>query len=250
MDAAAEHSGPLARQPDVPRPPIRRSWPLLESLLLMLCSSAAAALESRTLELGEFDRVHFSGHGTVRLTQGSNAQLAARGDEALLSAMKIETRDGALYIQTSGIGRELLLDLQVANLTEFVSEGDGRITGDDLSFGRLRLEGNGGGSFELLRLVARELEVRSRGATRFELTGQVDEQRVELSGTGAYRAAELISECATIHVDGASDVRLWAERLLDLSVAGSADVWYAGAPRVEQRVSGVASVQRIARIAI
>jgi hypothetical protein len=143
-----------------------------------------------------------------------------------------------------------VLELQVANLEEFISEGDGRITGNDLSFDVLRLEGKGGGSFQMQRLEARELAVSSGGTTRFDLTGQVGHQEVEINGTGAYRAGGLISDSTSVHVAGSCDVRLWAERLLDVVVAGSADIRYAGAAQVEQRISGVANVLRIAQIAI
>lgn len=221
-------------------------------VLLLLTAGIAAALgdEAREVAVGEFHRVHFSGAGTVRIIQGSPPRLVARGDPATLEALNIETRGGSLYIGVPGRDNALLLELQVPSLDAFVSEGQGRITGDDLAFERLRLEGSGAGSFALLRLEARELEVQGRGATRFDLTGQVGQQVVKLSGTGAYRAGELISDRTTVSVAGASDVRLWADERLDVEVSGAAEIRYGGSPRVEQRISGVASVLRIAQLAI
>ena len=234
-----------ARRPD------RRWLPALGGVVMLAATaSAAAAPDTRQVPVDEFHRVYFSGAGTVRLTQGPTAQLTVRGEAGLLDGLKIETRDGALYIETTGPARELLVELRVAGLEEFVSEGEGRIMGDGLSFDVLRLEGNGAGSFQMARLEARELEVRSRGATRFELTGQVGHQIVDLSGTGAYRAGELISNSTTVNVTGASAVRLWADELLDVHVAGSAEIRYGGSPLVEQRISGIASLLRIPQIVI
>jgi hypothetical protein len=254
------------------RRPRRRWLPGLGgALILALTASAAAAQEVRRtapevrqtapgahqtapgahqIPVGEFDRVYFSGAGTVRLTQGSPARLTVRAAARLIEGVDIETRDGVLYIKTTGPAHELLVDLQVARLEEVVSEGDGHIIGDGLTFDVLRLEGNGAGSFQMERLEARTLEVRSRGATRFELSGQVGHQVVDLSGSGAYRAVGLISNSTTVNVTGASAVRFWADELLDVQVAGSAEIRYAGSAQVEQRVSGMASVLRIPQIVI
>jgi hypothetical protein len=53
----------------------------------------------------------------------------------------------------------------------------------------------------------------------------------------------------TVDVTGASHVRLWAEQLLNVVVAGSAEVRYAGKARIEQCVSGVANVLRVPQLA-
>jgi len=220
------------------------------AMLLMVGWPAAGWALTQEFPVGEFDRVHFSGAGTVHLTQGTSAHLEAQGTSNILEKLKIETRDGVLYIEARGLARNLVVQLRVANLEEFVAEGEARIRGVGLRFDALRLEGNGGGSFHMERLEARELQVRSRGATRFDLTGQVGQQVVDLSGTGAYRAGQLISNRATISVSGASSVLLWADEVLDVQVAGSADIRYAGSPRVHQRISGVASILRIGQIVI
>jgi len=243
MDGERDAHGQVAERRG--RSPVRLSVAGLMLLLVAGSSAALMAPESRRLPVGEFDRVYFSGAGSVQLTQGSAAALEVRGAPDLLDSLRVETRDGALYIESSGLAQALVVELQVADLKEFVSEGDARIAGVGL-----RLEGNGAGSFHMERLEAQELEVQGRGATRFDLTGQVGRQVVNLSGTGAYRAGELISNRTAVTVAGASDVRLWADELLDVQVAGSAAIRYAGSPRVEQRISGVASLLRIPQIAI
>jgi len=227
-------------------------WPVVLAVLTALAAApaAATALETRTLSVGEFDRVYFRGAGTVRLSQGAVPRLTVRGHDALVEQVTVATRDGELHIDTPPAGRHLVLELTVADLVAFTSAGDGRIVGDDLRFDALTLEGSGAGSFDMQRLEARDFEVRGSGTTRFDLTGQVHNHVVSLSGTGAYRAVELISDCVTVQVDGSSDVRLWAEDALDVEVAGAASIRYAGSPRVEQRVSGIARVQRLSRIAI
>lgn len=214
------------------------------------CTSAAAVVESRDLPTGTFDRVHFSGTGIVRLTQGQTTHLAVRAERQVLDALNVFTEGGALVIEAPADARGLEVSLQITALTAFVSDGDGHILGRDLHLDSLVIEGNGGGRFDLERLEADALEVRGRGTTRFDLTGQVASQLVVLSGTGAYSAGRLISDDVTVRVAGASDVRLWADQLLNVEVAGSARIHYSGSPQVDQQVSGVARVLHIPRVTI
>lgn len=230
-----------------------RLLPALMLGLLALAGAGAAratALELREFPVGEFHRVEFSGRGTVLLSQSESPRLAVRAHPGALAALEVKTRDGVLVIDASRVSGELVAELQVARLSGFVNEGEGRIIGEGLDVDVLRLEGSGAGSFDLQRLRARELEVHGRGATRFDFTGEVVNQIVELDGSGAYRAGGLISDSVSVHVAGSSDVALWAEQQLDVEVAGTARIRYAGSPRVEQRVSGMARVQRIHHIAI
>lgn len=222
---------------------------LLAVLVALTARVAATSVELRELPVGDFDRVHFTGSGTVHLTQADTARVTVRGPGGV-ERLRVDVRDGALLIETREDAGDLVIDLQVARLTEFVSEGDGHITGDGLRFDAVALIGSGGGSFDLQRLEARRLAVRGRGATRFDLSGQVDDQVVDLAGTGAYRAGELLSDFVRIDVAGASEVQLWADRQLDLRVAGAASVRYAGAAQVRKQVSGVAHVERLPGIVI
>jgi len=144
-------------------------WPVVLAVLtaLVAAPAAATALETRTLSVGEFDRVFFRGAGTVRLSQGATPRLTVRGHDALVEQVTVATRDGELHIDTPPTGRHLVLELTVAELVAFTSAGDGRIVGDDLRFDALTLEGSGAGSFDMQRLVAHDFEVRGRGATHF-----------------------------------------------------------------------------------
>ncbi|MDZ7669815.1 MAG: head GIN domain-containing protein [Gammaproteobacteria bacterium] len=231
----------------------RPGWPaalLAVTLLAAPLLLAAAAVQTRDYPLAAFDRLQFSGAGKLHLTQGDSTRLTARGSTATLDALQVDVRDGTLHIDTRHAGSDLEVDLQVADLRAIVSRGAAHITSSGLHADNLLLHGSGAGSFDLRGLEAQHLEVRGQGATRFALTGQVGSHVINLRGSGAYQAGELISDHVRIDVAGASDVRLWADELLDVVVAGSARIRYAGSPRVEQQVSGLARVLRVPQIII
>lgn len=219
-------------------------------LALLVLAGPASALDVRRIAVEPFDAVHFSGAGEVRLSQGGPARLEVHGAAGALEGLEVEQRGATLFIESDGRARDLVIDLGFESLQTLVNKGQGHITGEGLRVEALRLEGHGAGSFHLAGLVAKRLTVRSRGTTRFELSGLVGRQIVELSGSGAYRAEQLISNHTTVTVAGTSALRLWADELLDVHVAGSADIRYLGSARVEQHVSGRASVLRIPQIAI
>ena len=220
----------------------------LSLLLSLFLAGSAGALESREVPVGVFQRVVFSGAATVHLTQGATAKLAVSGDADAFASLLVENHGGVLHIDAPDA--DLLLELQVAGLKAFVASGAARISGDDLAFDDLLLVGSGAGSFAMRRLEARRLEVRGRGATRFDLTGQVADQRVDLSGSGAYEARELISERVHASASGSARVWLWVEERLDVDVGGAARVRYAGSPEVRQQVSGIGRVVRLKEILI
>lgn len=213
----------------------------------------AMALQTRSFPVGAFDRLQFSGAGRLEITQGDGRRLAARGSAATLDALRVEVRDGTLYIDTRHAGpdlTDLAVDLQVTGLRAIVSRGAAHIASTGLHAQELLLHGSGAGSFAMQRLEVRQLEVRGQGATRFELSGQVGSHVINLRGSGDYQAGELISDHVRVDVAGASDVRLWADKLLNVVVAGSARIRYTGSPRVEQQVFGVARVLRVPQVVI
>jgi hypothetical protein len=67
----------------------------------------------------------------------------------------------------------------------------------------------------------------------------VGKQVVSLRGSGAYEAADLVSDRVSVKVTGASEVHLWAEELLDVVVGSARYIM-----RVHRGWSSASSVRR------
>ena len=214
---------------------------------LLVVSLTGWTTESRRFELDDFDRVYFSGIGTLRLIQGGKPAAVAAGDPLTLDQLVIDSSDGILYIdsEASNIAADgLVIEITVSRLRELVSDGLGVISSTDLAVDKLVLEGRGAGKFTFSNLRADELVVTGQGSTDFELSGEVQRQIVAIDGVGSYRASHLASRSSEVSVFGSGDILLWVEDLLDVKVAGAARVRYLGTPLVLQDILGLGTVSR------
>ena len=232
------------------RAPVAMSLMLLSAAFGLAAAPLAIASAqnglSREYEVAAFDRVYFSGPGTLRLRQGHAPSLQAQATAEVLDLLVVETYDGALFIESPELNAEsLIINLTLVELREVVSNGRGLIVGQSLKVANLSLEGNGAGRFHFSGLEAHELLVTGHDTTEFTVSGHVKRQVLNLEGDGDYRALNLASRSVEATVNGAGFVLLTVADLLDIRLAGAARVRYAGSPFVSQQVSGPGSIQRV-----
>ena len=216
-------------------------------LPLLALSFTGWTTESRMFELEEFERVYFTGTGTLHLIQGDIPSAVALGASSTLDELMIVSSDGVLYIDSETVdlaADDLVIDITFTQLRELVSDGLGIVDSKDLAVNDLLLEGRGAGKFTFANLQADELTVAGQGSTDFELSGQVDRQIVAIDGVGNYSAPALSSRSGEVSIYGTGDVLLWVEELLDVKVAGAARVRYRGTPLVLQDILGLGTVTR------
>jgi hypothetical protein len=77
------------------------------------------------------------------------------------------------------------------------------------------------------------------------VAGSVRTQRIELDGTGTYRATDLACAEADVRLDGVGTVAVRVHDRLDVEIGGAGDVVYVGEPTVTQRITGIGAVTRI-----
>lgn len=214
---------------------------------LLVVSFSGWTAESRLFELDDFERIYFSGIGTLHLIQGDAPSAVAVAEPFILDQLVIDSSDGVLYIdsEASNIAASgLVIDITVSLLRELVSDGLGIVNSIDLAVDDLLLEGRGAGKFTFSNLRADELVVTGQGSTDFELSGKVERQIVAIDGVGSYRASRLASRSSEVSVVGSGDIIVWVEDLLDVKVAGAARIRYLGTPVVLQDILGLGTVSR------
>ncbi len=220
------------------------------SLAAWLAIAPPVQADIREYSLPSFERIFVHGSAEVHLQQqhDRDASVWAQGPQILLDNLSMESVDGVLYIETGdhieADAADLVIRLPVEDLKEVVSQGGSVVIAEGLSLADLTLEGHGVGRFELRHLRLHDLTVVGRGATQFNLSGETQNQVVELAGVGRYKAAELSSRNSQVLVSGAGDVDVWVEDILDVSIVGSARVRYAGTPWVMQKILGAGEIAR------
>jgi hypothetical protein len=108
----------------------------------------------------------------------------------------------------------------------------------------LRVVASGGTRLSVGELRATSLRVEGSGALDATLAGQVDTERVSISGAGSYDAQRLRAADADVTVSGVGNVVVHAERTLRATISGAGNVEYVGDPDVTEHVSGIGHVRR------
>jgi hypothetical protein len=135
-----------------------------------------------------------------------------------------------------------------ANRADIVINGVGEITIGSLTANEYEASLNGTGGIDINSLTARNSMVYIRGVGDVELTGEVDEQVVYISGVGDYFAAELESQTGMVEVDGGPNtVTVWVVEKLDVSIYGRNTVKYYGSPHVDQEISNLGMLIHLGR---
>ena len=233
----------------------------LSALLLSGCAEIYAASIKDTREVvhgsgnvvaedrdvSDFDHVALTGFGQVIITQGDEQALSIETDDNILPYIETQVENGTLTLGYTSEARNLNvrpsdgikfhLSVQEVAVLEILGAGD--IHAPSLEVERLEVHLKGAGNIRVGVLAAKELVVRLKGAGDVEMAGQIVEQDVEISGSGAYRGARLESQAATVKISGAGNITVWAAGTLDAQIPGIGNVEYYGSPSITQKISGL-----------
>ena len=119
----------------------------------VLAVTGIVQAQSRDYDVHDFERIYFSGTGTLNVIQRNGSGGAqASADAAVLSGLEMESTDGALFIDSKSRSidvDELVIDVTLSRLVEIVSDGRGVVRLNGLETEDLTLEGKGSGAFQV-----------------------------------------------------------------------------------------------------
>jgi hypothetical protein len=234
---------------------VAAAWFVLERSFGRGGGAHGGSLATVERALPPFTKLHVAGIADIRLVQGAADSVTLEGPENELARMRTEVRDGTLEIANRGrtgffsfvFGggpRPLRATVTFRELQGIEASGAVKLRSDGLKADALKLAISGEGSLAMAGLDVRELAVVVSGAVKADIAGRATDQRIAISGAGAYRAAELASENAKVAVSGAGKVVVNASKTLKVDISGAGTVDYLGNPKVTQEISGVGRVRR------
>ena len=199
---------------------------------------------TQSFEVGDFERLNFSGIGRIELTQGSSTSLEVEAEENIINALKIETTGNKLHIgMKRGYfnivpTRDIIFRLTVTDLDKIDLTGAGAVVCDSFETEKLSIESSGLGSIDM-DIVAEDFEVSISGAGKVSMAGKVDTQKISISGVGNYSAKDLVSRVCEIDISGAGKAGVNVTETLDITMSGVGNIEYVGNPSISQNISGV-----------
>ena len=190
---------------------------------------------SQKWDLSDFDQIKFEVAGSVELKKGPFA-VEGKGQQNILENLDITVRKGVLIIdQKKRVkqAEDLVFQVSLPSLKGLTVAGSGSITGMDDFSGIEQLDLTIGGSGEIqLECSAEAIDANIGGSGSMSLSGYTNNLDINIGGSGEVDANKLEANQCSITIGGSGDVRVHAVQTLDISMAGSGDVYYKGNPKV------------------
>ncbi len=188
--------------------------------------SGIGNIVSETRLVDTFHSIKVSAPANVYIRQDQNQELRIDTNENILSVIETVVIDGELNISLS----RNLRNIQALNI--YINAAD---------YERIELSGAASLRSENC-LDLDNLEIKSSGASNLNICGQVDELRFRLSGASDFRGYNMEAQTVKAVVSGASNMRITAEELLDVTISGASQIRYKGNPQINSDISGAGSL--------
>lgn len=207
---------------------------------------------TETQKLDSFTEIEFKGGGTIYLEQANENSIKIEGSKTAVEAVKIEIRNGRLFIDQDRSAWQLLVNVEAptftisfSDLSYFKLEGGARVIANDLKLEKLSLDVSGGATLSMDDFFAESIVMDIEGGVSVEINGEASRQDLNFSGGINYKAEDFKGDDVKLKMEGAGNAILWARQSLDLDLSGAYNVKYYGNPRLSQNVQGVGNLEAL-----
>jgi len=193
-----------------------------------IVGSGSMRTEARAVDA--FTAVRLVSAGRVVIERGDTDAVTITSDDNVLPKITTEVRNGTLVLDTATgtgiVANELVYRVTVRDLKAISTSGAGAIQADGLA--------------------STALAVTIAGSSRVQLSGNVADLKLAISGSGTINATALPAERTSVVVSGSGNVSVKARAALDVVISGSGNVTYAGTPKLRAQISGSGSLRHVA----
>ncbi|KRB53483.1 head GIN domain-containing protein [Flavobacterium sp. Root186] len=206
--------------------------------------------ETRTT--GDYDGIKISGFFDVNLVAGKEGKISIKGEENLLSSIKVEVEDNTLKIYIESFknirpssGKSIEITVPFDKISNIALSGSGNIQSKDvIKSDKLLAKLSGSGNFNLA-IDSNEFELNLSGSGNVNLKGIADNFTTKLSGSGDIDAGSLKSKNVDVNVSGSGNSKVTCNDKLTARVSGSGNIKYAGNPeKRDVKVSGSGNITK------
>jgi hypothetical protein len=205
---------------------LRLALALLALLVFVTACSVtkgSGKVVSQTREVSGFTNVELSGSGELTIDKTGAESLTISAEDNLLPQLTSDVSGGTLILGTKARttivpSRPITYMLTVKDLTGIAVSGSG--------------------SVRMSNMMANSFTTKISGSGMITASGTVNDQDVEITGSGRYQAEQLTSKTVRAQISGSGTASVLATDLLDVKISGSGTLTYSGNPQVTQEISG------------
>lgn len=207
---------------------------------------------SQTRSTEDYDAIKVAGSFDVDLVAGKEGKITLKGEENLLSAIKVVVEDNILKISVEkstnlrpSVGKKIQITIPFEKISELSLAGSGDIQSKDpIKNDKFSAKLSGSGNFNLA-IDSNNLDLNLSGSGNVHLKGSADNFTTKLSGSGDIDAANLKSKNVDVNISGSGNSRVNCNESLTARVSGSGDIKYSGNPeKRDVKVSGSGNISK------
>ena len=238
----------------------RMKYPVLLFLLpilLLSCNWRYKTVEgngnivTENRKVTKAENIKLSGSFDVIITQAATTSVTIETDENLMEYIDLSESGDQLVLKEKNNTKlksdhPVRINISTPHLSGVKLAGSGSVLGKGKFTGSNKLVLSIAGSGDIsLDVNVPEVTVNIAGSGSLILAGETKNARYEIAGSGNCDALNLKSENTRIKVAGMGDVKVFADELLDVSIAGSGTIYYKGAATVKQKIAGIGSIKKM-----
>ena len=207
---------------------------------------------SETRTTSDYDAIKVAGSFDVDLVAGKEGKIIIKGEENLVSAIKVEVEDNVLKIYVEkgsnirpSMGKKIEVTVPFEKISEVSLAGSGNVQSKNvIKSDKFTAKLAGSGNFNL-EVNSTNLELNLSGSGNINLKGSSDSLTTKLAGSGNIEATNLKAKNVDVNVSGSGNSRVNCIENLTARIAGSGDIKYTGNPeKRDVKVSGSGSITK------
>lgn len=180
---------------------------------------------SETRNLGQFTGISSSGATPVEVKYGAEFRVVVKGSSNIVPHYTTRVVNNVLHIgfERIGISRddvEVILTMPILNRIELSGSTEVEVEGSFPAIASLNVSISGSGKVEVDHAI------------------QVDQVKVDISGSGTVDFEEVLAKTADADISGSGSLRLQVQDRIKAKISGSGKIYYRGNPVVQQDISG------------
>ncbi|MDW8853073.1 head GIN domain-containing protein [Flavobacterium sp. MMLR14_040] len=205
---------------------------------------------TETKTTGDYDAIKVAGSFDINLVAGKEGKIILKGEENLLSVIKVEVEDNTLKIyvdktfniqSTSKI--EITVPFEKISAISLAGSGDVK-TKDQIKSDTFAAKLSGSGNFNL-NVNSNDFQLNLSGSGDVTLKGSADKFTSKLAGSGNVNASDFKSKNVEANVAGSGNSIVNCEGNLTARVSGSGNIKYFGNPeKRDVKVSGSGNIKK------
>ena len=214
--------------------------------------SGNGTVTTETRTTGDYDGIRISGFFDVDLVSGKEGKIILKGEENLLSKIKVEVEGNELkvYVERgvqlrTSMGKKIQVTVPFEKISAVTLSGSGDVKSKNkINSDSFSAKLSGSGNFDL-DVDSRNFDLALSGSGDIVLKGKADSFTSKISGSGNVNASNLKSQTVDVTVSGSGNSVVTCENSITGRVSGSGNIKYLGNPeKRDVKVSGSGKIYK------